>query len=111
MLTFLLLDNPKHKSIAVYTRKQGISQSKAYRLIHKLKHYLQDIGLNIVDNTVIGDELKIRYLIALYIKSTALYYMIYNLQTLKRFMLLSLQHKNLQPSAFLDRRFLFLMCC
>ncbi|HEP1521994.1 TPA: helix-turn-helix domain-containing protein [Streptococcus pyogenes] len=108
MLTFLLLDNPKHKSIAVYTRKQGISQSKAYRLIHKLKHYLQDIGLNIVDNTVIGDELKIRYLIALLHKEYGI--ILYDIQpadieTIHAFIFAA--QKNLQPSAFLDRRFLF----
>ncbi|GFE42856.1 helix-turn-helix domain-containing protein [Streptococcus canis] len=108
MLRFLLLDNRQNKSIATYTRQQFISQSKAYRLIHKLKAYLQTIGLDVVDNTVVGDEFRIRYLIALLHKEYGI--VLYeirpeDIETIHAFIFAT--QKNLKPSTFLDKRFLF----
>lgn len=108
MLIFLLTDNQQNKAVATYTRQHFISQSKAYRLIHKLKDYLQTIGLDIVDNTVVGDELRIRYLIALLHKEYGI--VLYDIrhediEIIHSFIFAT--QRNLKPSAFLDKKFLF----
>lgn len=65
LLRFLLIEAKQRKSIASFTRRHFISLSKAYRLIDKLKTYLQAIGLTIDHYQIVGEEFRIRYLIAL----------------------------------------------
>ncbi|WMB29804.1 helix-turn-helix domain-containing protein [Streptococcus didelphis] len=65
MLKFLLAESRYPKSIGSFSRRYFISKGKAYRLINKLKSYLKTVGLTIIDNTVRGEEFRIRYLIAM----------------------------------------------
>lgn len=65
LLRFLLIETKQRKSISSFTRRHFISLSKAYRLIDKLKAYLQAIGLTIDHYQIVGEEFRIRYLIAL----------------------------------------------
>lgn len=64
LLKFLLTNNLE-KPITVYAEENFISNSKAYRIVTKLKTFLNTIGLDINNNTITGEEFRIRFLIAL----------------------------------------------
>lgn len=48
-----------------YTRKAYLSKTDAYRIKKKCQEYLQSVGLDLKNNKVVGDEYRIRFLIAL----------------------------------------------
>ncbi|MDO4444891.1 MAG: helix-turn-helix domain-containing protein [Bacillota bacterium] len=52
-------------SLAVFTEESYLAKSSAYRLRQNCADYLQQIGLQVRNNKVVGEEYRIRYLIAL----------------------------------------------
>lgn len=51
-------------SLAQFAKTQFISTASAYRLKDSLLPYIEKIGLSIEKNSIVGDEYRIRYLIA-----------------------------------------------
>ncbi|MGT2887977.1 helix-turn-helix domain-containing protein [Streptococcus didelphis] len=108
MLKFLLAESRYPKSIGSFSRRYFISKGKAYRLINKLKSYLKTVGLTIIDNTVRGEEFRIRYLIAMLHKEYGIILYKIESEDLKviHAFIFSAQF-NLKPSYFLNQKFLF----
>lgn len=67
ILKFLLIKAPcyKVKSVSGFAREHFISTPSAYRLIQHIKPFVEECGLALEDNSVVGEEWRIRYLIAL----------------------------------------------
>lgn len=67
ILKFLLIKAPyyKVKSVSGFAREHFISTPSAYRLIQHMKPFVEECGLALEDNSVVGEEWRIRYLIAL----------------------------------------------
>lgn len=63
-LKFLIL-NDSNQPFSEFTANEYLAKSNAYRIRKTCCNYLQCIGLNIEDNRVIGEEYRIRFLIAL----------------------------------------------
>ncbi|MCD3465547.1 helix-turn-helix domain-containing protein [Streptococcus equi subsp. zooepidemicus] len=106
ILKFLLMDNYRTKCLTTFIRRQFISKSKAYHLVNKLKGYLQSIHLGIDDYRVIGDEYRIRYLIAMLHKEYgfAVYEMTPKDMEIIHAFIFSTPTR-LKPSVFLDKKF------
>ncbi len=63
-LKFMIL-NDRNCSLAPFIEENYIAKSSVYRIKQNCCEYLQQIGLDIRNNKVVGDEYRIRYLIAL----------------------------------------------
>lgn len=63
-LKFMLL-NDDNSSLSQFTEENYIAKSSVYRIRKNCCDYLQQIGLNVKNNKVVGEEYRIRYLIAL----------------------------------------------
>ena len=60
-----MITNDTNEPFSTFTKDAFLSKSSAYRTRTICHEYLQTIGLNIDNNKVIGDEYRIRFLIAL----------------------------------------------
>lgn len=63
-LKFMIL-NEKNHSLTEFIEMQYLTKSSAYRIRERCKEYLQAVGLNLTGNRVVGEEYRIRFLIAL----------------------------------------------
>lgn len=63
-LKFMIL-NDRNCSLAPFIEENYIAKSSVYRIKQNCCEYLQQIGLDIRNNKVVGEEYRIRYLIAL----------------------------------------------
>lgn len=60
-----LLLNRREKNMTQISKELMISQSTGYRLMKKIKQALSNYGLEVVRGIVVGDEMKMRMLIAI----------------------------------------------
>lgn len=63
-LKYMIL-NEKKQSMTAFIEAQFLTKSSAYRIRETCKEYLLAIGLNLNNNQVVGEEYRIRFLIAL----------------------------------------------
>lgn len=110
VLKFLLTETPHHKvkSVSAFAKKHFISTPSAYRLIQSMNPFIEECGLKLEDNHIFGDELRLRYLIALLHAKYGL--VIYDISQTDLDVIHSLIYsiKNYkQVSPFLDKKFLF----
>ncbi|WP_159591514.1 helix-turn-helix domain-containing protein [Streptococcus halichoeri] len=109
-LKFLLQPIPSHqvKSVAHFAKDFFVSIPSAYRIINSIIPFIGECGLKVVDNNIVGEEWRLRYLIALvHAKYGLVIYEIsdVDLQIIHDFIFSMKKEKALQP--FLDKKFLF----
>lgn len=63
-LKFLILNEENH-SLTSFIEEQYLTKSSAYRIRERCGEYLQAIGLSLKGNQIVGEEYRIRFLIAL----------------------------------------------
>lgn len=63
-LRFLIM-NETNEPFSKFIEDKFLTKSSAYRIRQHCSNYLHNIGLSIKNNTVVGDECRIRFLIAL----------------------------------------------
>ncbi|HFV2883428.1 TPA: helix-turn-helix domain-containing protein [Streptococcus agalactiae] len=64
LLKFLIDDSSDKKSLVAFGNDLFLSRSSVYRLRENLIPLIKDLGLSLSKNTIVGDEYRIRYLIA-----------------------------------------------
>lgn len=64
LLKFLVLNADAQKPLTYFAEKNFISNASAYRLREAISPYIKKVGLDLVKNSIVGDEHRIRYLIA-----------------------------------------------
>lgn len=64
LLKFLILNAQAQKPLTYFAEKTFISNASAYRLPEAISPYIKKVGLDLVKNSIVGDEHRIRYLIA-----------------------------------------------
>ncbi|MCC9757906.1 transcriptional regulator, partial [Streptococcus agalactiae] len=64
LLKFLIDDSSDKKSLVSFGNDLFLSRSSVYRLRENLIPLIKDLGLSLSKNTIVGDEYRIRYLIA-----------------------------------------------
>lgn len=60
-----MINNDSHKSFSKFMENEFLTKSSAYRIRQNCRDYLHNIGLDIKENKIIGEEYRIRFLIAL----------------------------------------------
>ncbi|WP_424554975.1 helix-turn-helix domain-containing protein [Streptococcus agalactiae] len=63
-LKFLIDDSSDKKSLVAFGNEHFLSRSSIYRMRENLIPLIEDLGLSLSKNTIVGDEYRIRYLIA-----------------------------------------------
>lgn len=64
LLKFLIDDSSDKKSLEAFGNEYFLSRSSIYRMRENLIPLIKDLGLSLSKNTIVGDEYRIRYLIA-----------------------------------------------
>ncbi|WP_159796544.1 M protein trans-acting positive regulator PRD domain-containing protein [Streptococcus halichoeri] len=65
LLRFFIINPIKNgKSLAHFAKEQFISTASAYRLREAIVPYIEEIGLRLMKNSIVGEEYRMRYLIA-----------------------------------------------
>lgn len=60
-----LVTNEKHEPFSNFIKDKFLTKSSAYRIRQHCSNYLHNIGLSIKNNTISGEEYRIRFFIAL----------------------------------------------
>ncbi|HEL0581014.1 TPA: helix-turn-helix domain-containing protein [Streptococcus equi subsp. zooepidemicus] len=108
LLKFLIKNDTSSKSLSSFAKKHFLSSSGTYRLRTALTPLLKEFGLKLSKNTIVGEEYRLRYFIALLQSKFGID--IYHLSSKDKMVIrefLFLGSTNLQLSNTLSKSFLF----
>ncbi|WMB28009.1 helix-turn-helix domain-containing protein [Streptococcus didelphis] len=65
LLRFLILNEKSQKPLTYFAQKEFLSNASAYRMREAIIPYLKEVRLGLHKNVIVGEEYRIRFLIAL----------------------------------------------
>ncbi|MGT2934602.1 helix-turn-helix domain-containing protein [Streptococcus castoreus] len=65
LLKFLIQNDTQHKPLSSFAKQQFLSSSAAYRIRESIMPLLEEFNLRLSKNTILGEEYRLRYFIAL----------------------------------------------
>ncbi|VGV08264.1 transcriptional regulator Nra [Streptococcus pyogenes] len=108
LLVFFIKNGTSSQPLIKFSKKYFLSSSSAYRLRESLIKLLREFGLRVSKNTIVGEEYRIRYLIAmLYSKFGIVIYPLDHLDNQVIYRFLSQSATNLRTSPWLEEPFSF----